>query len=115
MRRGGMAAALLVLALSTMAGCSLPHVPSNALGLFVGSQSPGDTEALASHLGVQIQGISGCTSQSSWADSGDPQPPPPPGLVCRRVERSAAAGIAPRGCCKVLGVQALAHGLVRPG
>jgi hypothetical protein len=75
MRRGGMGAAAILLALSMLAGCSLPHVPSNALGLFVGSQSPGDVEALAGHLGVQIEGISGYTSQSSWAAIGNYQPP----------------------------------------
>jgi hypothetical protein len=75
MRKGGIGAALLVLVLSTVTGCGLPHVGSNALGLFVSSQRAGDVNALANHLGVQVQGISGYTSQSSWAAIGTYQPP----------------------------------------
>ena len=61
--------------LSTVAGCRLPHVGGQALGLFVSSQSVGDVDALANHLGVQVQGISSYTSQSSWAAIGEYQPP----------------------------------------
>ncbi|HLN41181.1 MAG TPA: glycosyl hydrolase [Acidimicrobiales bacterium] len=75
MRRGAIGAALMVLALSTVAGCGLPHVASNALGFFVPSQSPGDVDALATHLGVEVEGISGYTSQSSWTAIGAYQPP----------------------------------------
>jgi len=75
MRRGGFGVALLVLALSMITGCGLPVASSNGLGLFVSSQSPSDVEALANHLGVQVQGISAYTSQSSWAAIGTYQPP----------------------------------------
>jgi hypothetical protein len=75
MRRGGIGAGLVVLALSTVTGCGLPHASSNALGLFVSSQSPTDVQALAKRLGVQVQGISGYTSQASWADIGTYKPP----------------------------------------
>ncbi len=75
MRRGGIGAALLVVALSTVSGCGLPHVGSSALGFFVSSQSPGDVDALAGRLGVEVQGISGYTSQSSWTAIGTYQPP----------------------------------------
>jgi hypothetical protein len=78
MRRGAIGVAVLVLALSTMAGCGLPHSSANALGLFVSSQSPGDVQSLARRLGVQVQGISGYTSQSSWAQIGNYQPPSTP-------------------------------------
>jgi hypothetical protein len=115
MRRGGMAAALLVLALSTMAGCSLPHVPSNALGLFVGSQSPGDTEALASHLGVQIQGISGYTSQSSWAAIGDYQPPSTPLRLYLGVAMSPTDGSPAQTPANLAVFQQLAQNLVNGG
>jgi hypothetical protein len=74
MRRGGIGAALLVLALS-LAGCSLPKGSPNALGFFVSSQSPGDVNTLASHLGVPVEGMSGYTSQSSWSAIGAYQPP----------------------------------------
>jgi hypothetical protein len=75
MRRGATGAALLVLALSMIAGCGLPHAASNGLGFYVSSQSPGDVQSLASQLGVQDQGISGYTSQDSWAAIGSYQPP----------------------------------------
>jgi len=75
MRRGGIGVALFVLALSTVTGCSLPVGSSNALGLFVSSQSPSDVNALAGKLGVAVQGISGYTSQSSWSAIGTYQPP----------------------------------------
>jgi len=75
MRRGGIGVALAVLALSTVTGCSLPVVSSNALGFFVSSQSPSDVNALANRLGVQVQGLSGYTSQSSWSAIGAYQPP----------------------------------------
>ncbi len=75
MRRGGLGVALVVLALSTVTGCSLPHASSNALGFFVSSQSPKDVGALAGHLGVSVQGVSAYTSQSSWAAIGAYQPP----------------------------------------
>ena len=75
MRRGGIGVALLVLALSTVAGCSVPGVGSSALGLFVSSQKPSDVLSLATRLGVQVQGISGYTTRSSWAAIGDYQPP----------------------------------------
>ena len=44
MRRGAIGAALVALALSTVAGCTLPVASSNALGFFVSSQSPGDVD-----------------------------------------------------------------------
>ncbi len=75
MRRGAVAVAVVGLALSTLGGCTLPHVGSTALGFFVPSQSVSDVDALASHLGVQVEGISGYTSQSSWAAIGSYQPP----------------------------------------
>ena len=75
MRRGAIGAALVALALSTVTGCSLPVNSANALGFFVSSQSPNDVEALANHLGVPVEGISGYTSQSSWAAIGTYQPP----------------------------------------
>lgn len=76
MHRGGFGVALVVLvALSTVTGCGLPVASSNGLGLFVSSQTPSDVDALASDLGVQVQGISAYTSQSSWAAIGDYQPP----------------------------------------
>ena len=77
MRRGGMGAALLALALSSWAGCAMPsRVGSTALGFFVSSQSPQDVTTLANRLGVQVQGFSGYTSRSSWAAIGNYQPPP---------------------------------------
>lgn len=76
MRRGGIGVGLFVLTLSAVTGCGLPHARSNALGLFVSSQSPNDIEALATRLGVQVQGISGYTSQASWAEIGTYRPPP---------------------------------------
>ena len=75
MRRGGIGVALVVLALSTVTGCSLPVGSSNALGLFVSSQTPSGVTALANRLGVPLEGISGYTSQSSWAAIGTYQPP----------------------------------------
>ncbi len=76
MRRGGIiGVTALVLALSTMAGCSLPVGTSNALGFFVSSQNPKDVTALASRLGVPVEGISGYTSQSSWGAIGSYRPP----------------------------------------
>jgi hypothetical protein len=75
MRRGAIGVAAVLLALSTMAGCSLPRVPSNALGLFVSSQSPTGVDTLASRLGVTVQGMSGYTSQSSWSAIGAYKPP----------------------------------------
>ena len=75
MRRGGTGAALAVLALSVLAGCSLHRVGSTALGFFVSSQRPSDVTALAGRLGVDVQGISGYTSSSSWGAIGGYQPP----------------------------------------
>ena len=75
MRRGGAGAALVVLALTVVTGCSLPHVESSALGLFVPSQKPSDESALATKLGVTVQGISGYTSTASWSAIGGYQPP----------------------------------------
>jgi len=76
MRRGGLGVALSLLALTTvLAGCSLPVGSSNGLGFFVSSQSPADVEALATHLGVEVEGITAYTSQSSWAAIGSYQPP----------------------------------------
>jgi hypothetical protein len=67
--------AIVVMALATVTGCNVPKASSNALGFFVSSQSPGDVEALANHLGVQVEGISGYTSQSTWSAIGTYQPP----------------------------------------
>ncbi len=75
MRRGAIGVALVVVALSTVTGCSLPVGSANALGFFVSSQSPHDVDALANHLGVPVEGISGYTSQSSWGAIGTYQPP----------------------------------------
>src|ERR1700722_14993405 len=114
MRRGGIGAAV-VLALSMVAGCSLPHVPSNALGLFVGSQSPGDVDALAGRLGVAVQGISGYTSQSSWAAIGTYQPPSTSLRLYLGVSMSPTNG-SPAQTPANLGVyQELAQNLVNGG
>jgi hypothetical protein len=75
MRRGGTGVALVVLTLSLLAGCSLHRVGSSALGFFVSSQQPSDVNALASRLGVSVQGISGYTSSDSWGSIGSYQPP----------------------------------------
>jgi Glycosyl hydrolase family 26 len=75
MRRGAIGVALFAIALTMVAGCNVPHASSNALGLFVSSQSPSDVNSLASHLGVSVEGISAYTSQSSWSDIGSYQPP----------------------------------------
>ena len=75
MRRGGTRVALIALALALLAGCSLHRVGSSALGFFVSSQQPSDVNALASRLGVSIQGISGYTSSDSWSAIGSYQPP----------------------------------------
>ena len=73
MRRGGWVA-LVALAV-TLVGCNLKTQSAEALGFFVPSQSPADVTALATRLGVQVEGISGYTDGSSWATIGDYQPP----------------------------------------
>ena len=76
MRRGGFGVALLVLALSTMTGCGLPvALVRTAWVSSCPLSAPSDVEALASHSVSRLQGISGYTSQSSWADIGTYQPP----------------------------------------
>ncbi|HUY22421.1 MAG TPA: glycosyl hydrolase [Acidimicrobiales bacterium] len=76
MRRGGFGAALLVLALSSIAGCTLTtHSGSSALGFFVSSQQPSGVRSLANTLGVQVQGISAYTDGTSWSSIGSYQPP----------------------------------------
>ena len=75
MRRVAVGAALLVLTLSALAGCSVTPVGPTALGFFVSSQSPGDVLALANSLGVQVQGLSAYTDGTSWSSIGSYQPP----------------------------------------
>ncbi|HUI04468.1 MAG TPA: glycosyl hydrolase [Acidimicrobiales bacterium] len=75
MRRLGSGAALVVLALSVLAGCSVQPVGTTTLGFYVSSQSPGAVTALAQRLGVQVQGLSGYTDGSSWSSIGAYRPP----------------------------------------
>ncbi len=115
MRRGGIGAASVVLALSLVAGCGLPHVGSSALGFFVSSQSPGDVQALANQLGVEVEGISAYTSQSSWAAIGDYQPPSTSLRLYLGVSMSPQ-GSSPAQTPANLGVyQQLAQSLVNAG
>src|ERR1700733_10495826 len=73
--RRGIGVALVVLTLSTVAACGLPVISGKALVFFVSSQDPNDVQSLATHLGVPVEGITGYTSQSSWAAIGTYQPP----------------------------------------
>ena len=75
MRRGAIGAVLGALVLSTLASCSLPKASSNGLGFFVGSQSPGDVTPWPTSSASPFEGISGYTSQASWAAIGAYQPP----------------------------------------
>ena len=75
MRTRAVGAALLVLTLSVITACSLPHVGTTALGIFVPSQKVSDEDALAAKLGVSVQGFSGYTSTASWGAIGSYQPP----------------------------------------
>ena len=115
MRRGAIGAALFAIVLSTVAGCNIPVASSNALGLFVSSQTPSDVNSLAARLGVSVQGISGYTSQGSWSDIGSYQPPSTSLRLYLGVAMSASDS-SPAQTPAHLGVyQQLAQSLVNAG
>ncbi|HTT87559.1 MAG TPA: hypothetical protein VMF60_09345, partial [Acidimicrobiales bacterium] len=115
MRRVGSGAALLALALSMLAGCSVPSVGSTALGFFVSSQSPGDVLALAKQLGVQVQGLSGYTDGSSWSSIGSYQPPQTSLRLYLGVNMSPADGTPAQTPSHLSVYQQLAENLVNGG
>ena len=115
MRRVGSGAALVALALTTLAGCSVPHVGSTALGFYVSSQSPGAVQDLAKQLSVQVQGLSGYTDGSSWSSIGSYQPPQTSLRLYLGVSMSPDSGTPAQTPSHLSAYQELAQSLVNGG